>query len=67
MVGAVGLTLKRPVSAPNVDVFAQHNVDFQKVLVQIPGGRQHTALQSVLTPVCSSTLTLSGQGHPPGL
>jgi hypothetical protein len=34
MVGAVGLTLKRPVSAPNVDVFAQHNVDFQKVLVQ---------------------------------
>lgn len=36
MVGAVGLTLKRPVSAPNVDVFAQHNVDFQKVVVQIP-------------------------------
>jgi hypothetical protein len=37
MVGAVGLTLKRPVSTPTVDVFAQHNVDFQKVLVQIPG------------------------------
>jgi hypothetical protein len=33
MVGAVGLTLKRPVSTPTVDVFAQHNVDFQKVLV----------------------------------
>ena len=36
MVGAVGLTLKRPVSVPNQDVFAQHYVDFQKVVVQIP-------------------------------
>lgn len=36
MVGAVGLTLKRPVAAPDYDVFAQHYVDFQKVLVQIP-------------------------------
>lgn len=37
MVGAVGLTLKRPVVAPHYDVFAQHYVDFQKVVVQIPG------------------------------
>lgn len=37
MVGAVGLTLKRPVAAPHYDVFAQHYVDFQKVVVQIPG------------------------------
>lgn len=36
MVGAVGLTLKRPVAAPDYDVFAQHYVDFQKVIVQIP-------------------------------
>jgi len=36
MVGAVGLTLKRPVAAPHYDVFAQHYVDFQKVVVQIP-------------------------------
>jgi len=36
MVGAVGLTLKRPVSVPNQDVFAQHYVNFQKVVVQIP-------------------------------
>lgn len=36
MVGAVGLTLKRPVSVPNQDVFRQHYVDFQKSLVQIP-------------------------------
>ena len=36
MVGAVGLTLKRPVAAPDYDVFAQHYVDFQKVVVQIP-------------------------------
>lgn len=36
MVGAVGLTQKRPVSVPNQDVFAQHYVDFQKVVVQIP-------------------------------
>lgn len=36
MVGAVGLTLKRPVSVPYQDVFAQHYVDFQKVVVQIP-------------------------------
>jgi hypothetical protein len=35
MVGAVGLTLKRPVAAPDYDVFAQHYVDFQKGLVQI--------------------------------
>lgn len=37
MVGAVGLTQKRPVSVPNQDVFAQHYVDFQKVVLQIPG------------------------------
>jgi len=36
MVGAVGLTLKRPVAAPDYDVFAQHYVGFQKVVVQIP-------------------------------
>lgn len=36
MVGAVGLTLKRPVAAPDYDVFAQHYVDFRKVVVQIP-------------------------------
>lgn len=36
MVGAVGLTLKRPVAAPHFDVFTQHYVDFQKVVVQIP-------------------------------
>ena len=35
MVGAVGLTLKRPVAAPDYDVFAQHYVDFQKGLVEI--------------------------------
>ena len=35
MVGAVGLTLKRPVAAPDYDVFAQHYADFQKGLVQI--------------------------------
>lgn len=35
MVGAVGLTLKRPVAAPDYDVFRQHSVDFQKGLVQI--------------------------------
>ena len=35
MVGAVGLTLKRPVAAPDYDVFAQHYVDFQKGLVQV--------------------------------
>nr|YP_009449868.1 NADH dehydrogenase subunit 6 [Pectinodesmus pectinatus]ANG44805.1 NADH dehydrogenase subunit 6 [Pectinodesmus pectinatus] len=39
MIGAVGLTLKRPVSVPNQDVFAQHYVDFQKVVVQIPGDK----------------------------
>jgi len=33
MIGAVGLTLKRPIAAPNYDVFAQHYVDFQKVVV----------------------------------
>jgi hypothetical protein len=35
MVGAVGLTLKRPVAAPDYDVFAQHYSDFQKGIVQI--------------------------------
>ena len=30
-----GLTLKRPVAAPDYDVFRQHSVDFQKGLVQI--------------------------------
>jgi hypothetical protein len=35
MVGAVGLTLKRPVAAPDYDVFRQHSVDFQRGLVQI--------------------------------
>lgn len=35
MVGAVGLTLKRPIAAPDYDVFAQHYADFQKGLVQI--------------------------------
>lgn len=35
MVGAVGLTLKRPVAAPDYDVFRQHYVDFQKGLLQI--------------------------------
>lgn len=35
MIGAVGLTLKRPVAAPDYDVFRQHYVDFQKGLVQI--------------------------------
>lgn len=35
MVGAVGLTLKRPVAAPDYDVFAQHYRDFQKGLFQI--------------------------------
>jgi hypothetical protein len=41
MVGAVGLTLKRPVAAPHYDVFAQHYVDFQKVVVQIPNESTH--------------------------
>jgi hypothetical protein len=36
MIGAVALTLKRPVAAPDYDVFAQHYVDFQKVVVRIP-------------------------------
>jgi hypothetical protein len=35
IVGAVGLTLKRPVAAPDYDVFRQHYRDFQKRLVQI--------------------------------
>lgn len=35
MVGAVGLTLKRPVAAPDYDVFAQHYVDFQHSIFQI--------------------------------
>jgi hypothetical protein len=35
MVGAVGLTLKRPVAAPDYDVFRQHSVNFQKGIVQI--------------------------------
>jgi hypothetical protein len=35
MVGAVGLTLKRPVAAPDYDVFRQHSVDFSRGLVQI--------------------------------
>jgi hypothetical protein len=35
MVGAVGLTLKRPVAAPDYDVFAQHYVDFQHSVFQI--------------------------------
>ena len=35
MVGAVGLTLKRPVAAPDYDVFAQHYVDFQHSVYQI--------------------------------
>lgn len=49
MVGAVGLTLKRPVVAPHYDVFAQHYVDFQKVVVQIrpsplgQGGNEHVS------------------------
>ena len=37
MVGAVGLTLKRPIAAPDYDVFAQHYADFQKGLVEIRG------------------------------
>jgi hypothetical protein len=41
MVGAVGLTLKRPVAAPHYDVFSQHYVDFQKVVVQIPSDLTH--------------------------
>lgn len=36
MVGAVGLTLKRPVSVPNQDVFRQHCTSFEKIVVQIP-------------------------------
>jgi hypothetical protein len=35
MVGAVALTLKRRVQAPVHDVFAQHNRDFQKVVLNI--------------------------------
>lgn len=35
MVGAVALTLKRRVQAPMHDVFAQHNRDFQKVVVMV--------------------------------
>lgn len=35
MVGAVGLTLKRPVARPDYDVFAQHYVDLEKAIVQI--------------------------------
>lgn len=35
MIGAVALTLKRRVSAPVHDVFAQHNRDFQKVVLEI--------------------------------
>lgn len=35
MVGAVALTLKRRVQAPNHDVFAQHNRDFQKVVINV--------------------------------
>jgi hypothetical protein len=40
MVGAVGLTLKRPIAAPDYDVFAQHYADFQKGLVQIRGPKE---------------------------
>lgn len=46
MVGAVGLTLKRPVAAPHYDVFAQHYVDFQKVVVQIPSATQKSPAES---------------------
>ncbi len=35
IIGAVGLTLKRPIAAPDYDVFAQHYADFQKGLVEI--------------------------------
>ena len=35
MVGAVALTLKRRVQAPIHDIFAQHNRDFQKVVVAV--------------------------------
>lgn len=35
IVGAVALTLKRRAQAPQQDVFAQHNRDFQKIVVQI--------------------------------
>jgi len=35
MVRAVALTLKRSVKAPVHDVFAQHSVDFQKIVYQI--------------------------------
>jgi NADH:ubiquinone oxidoreductase subunit 6 (subunit J) len=37
MVGAVALTLKRRVSAPIYDIFAQHNRDFQKVVSSVKG------------------------------
>jgi NADH-quinone oxidoreductase subunit J len=35
MIGAVALTLKRRVSAPMYDIFAQHNRDFQKVIKSV--------------------------------
>jgi NADH-quinone oxidoreductase subunit J len=35
IVGAVALTLKRRAHAPQQDVFAQHNRDFQKIVAQI--------------------------------
>jgi NADH:ubiquinone oxidoreductase subunit 6 (subunit J) len=35
MIGAVALTLKRRISAPVHDVFAQHNRDFQKVILEV--------------------------------
>jgi hypothetical protein len=50
MVGAVGLTLKRPVAAPHYDVFAQHYVDFQKVVVQIPNTERTITHVSQRTP-----------------
>jgi NADH-quinone oxidoreductase subunit J len=33
MIGAVALTLKRRAHAPQQDVFAQHNLNFQKIVV----------------------------------
>lgn len=56
MVGAVGLTLKRPVSVPNQDVFAQHYVDFQKVVVQIPGASIYSFFGSSTFSTCHRTL-----------